>query len=753
MIRSIHLNPFGKFQNSQYELSQVTVFFGENESGKSTLFDAFLQGVCKPKGTSAEGRRLTARYGSTKTVNIQWDGIAPPSPDAEEFMNLHSLKAGEIRLEFGKGKWLDEVKKNLFSGGIDPASLAESLEPLAATRANATHMKALKSLQEKEKSLETQIQTAASNKSILENSEKTLLEKEKRRLSIESEIQSAKEKIDQLVQAIGFEETIRKKKDALLDHRSLQEWKDLNQNFEKLKPFTKDDSDHYKKIQSRLQELDNQVLSLETIQAQLQTRSSEKMMDWQSRNTKREQSFRLENLARSLRERLEDSLRNPLFRSKTIWNNLHLALGSSLGILGIGAVGYDHSDPSAIFYTGLIGLVLAVGLVALARNTLMVVDETWLGDKLRNYKKEWMEAPGSPPFSETDRAEDFRDFLFQFIQSASQEQIQLDRDKLELDKFQESLESNQKEIQIRRDEQAQILEEKQNWLTSHNVANWDEYQSKIHEASHLRDRLETLEDRLRRKYPGNAFSELQLDLGRKLSVWDEQGIPDSGWNDAELQRQKATKAHWEKILENLRGEERNLGTETIRNRADLEAQIRPLSEKWISASKELVDVRAKIREITLQRKGAEIAQGIFREMSQESEDILESLSREITESSASIFGADRRIEIRSLNGEITMADAGGTNRVLDHLSLGTKDSFYITAKLALCEKRDPDLKLFIMDEPFISLDTTRTVMALQVIRSYVQEKGWQCILFTKDENLVHAVETVFAKAMVLRNDL
>jgi ABC-type Mn2+/Zn2+ transport system ATPase subunit len=85
------------------------------------------------------------------------------------------------------------------------------------------------------------------------------------------------------------------------------------------------------------------------------------------------------------------------------------------------------------------------------------------------------------------------------------------------------------------------------------------------------------------------------------------------------------------------------------------------------------------------------------------------------------------------------------NAHLDHLSLGTKDAFYIATKLAFCDKINPEMKLFMMDEPFLSLDESRETNALQVIRNYVQEKGWQLIILSKDRKLQALVQKIFVE--------
>jgi DNA repair exonuclease SbcCD ATPase subunit len=175
----------------------------------------------------------------------------------------------------------------------------------------------------------------------------------------------------------------------------------------------------------------------------------------------------------------------------------------------------------------------------------------------------------------------------------------------------------------------------------------------------------------------------------------------------------------------------------------VEAQLNPLSEELSRLQNETILTEKDLLRNESTRLASKIAMEIFEKMGEETNDILVSLATEIASSSGSIFSKKRGILINNLNGDIEMEDESGVMRHIDHLSLGTKDSFYIAAKLALCERKDPDLKLFILDEPFLSLDENRGDQALEVLKSYVKNKDWQIIFLSKEEELGKKLKSLF----------
>lgn len=52
---NLDITAFGKFVFKDFDIAKTTVFFGENESGKSTMFDALLSAFSKIDKTKYYG--------------------------------------------------------------------------------------------------------------------------------------------------------------------------------------------------------------------------------------------------------------------------------------------------------------------------------------------------------------------------------------------------------------------------------------------------------------------------------------------------------------------------------------------------------------------------------------------------------------------------------------------------------------------------------------------------------------------------
>jgi len=120
MILRLVIDNFGKFRGRSFDFGPVTLFSGRNEAGKTSLFDALFDALCSPRGNNDPARRLRARYGQDRKARLEFQGeeYAIPAPD---FLNLFAIRAGDLSLEIGSNsEWMNRVKANLFSGGIDP---------------------------------------------------------------------------------------------------------------------------------------------------------------------------------------------------------------------------------------------------------------------------------------------------------------------------------------------------------------------------------------------------------------------------------------------------------------------------------------------------------------------------------------------------------------------------------------------------------------------------------------------------------
>ena len=94
MIAKLTVTRFGKFASRTFPLGPVTFFSGGNEAGKTALFDALFEALCKPSGAKTHGKRLKSRYGDERRAEVS-PADTGFSPDPNEFANLHAIRSGD----------------------------------------------------------------------------------------------------------------------------------------------------------------------------------------------------------------------------------------------------------------------------------------------------------------------------------------------------------------------------------------------------------------------------------------------------------------------------------------------------------------------------------------------------------------------------------------------------------------------------------------------------------------------------------
>ncbi|MCB1323554.1 MAG: AAA family ATPase, partial [Leptospiraceae bacterium] len=55
MIEELLLQSFGRFRNQSFPFRRTTLFYGPNEAGKTTVFDALLYSLCRPAASKTIG--------------------------------------------------------------------------------------------------------------------------------------------------------------------------------------------------------------------------------------------------------------------------------------------------------------------------------------------------------------------------------------------------------------------------------------------------------------------------------------------------------------------------------------------------------------------------------------------------------------------------------------------------------------------------------------------------------------------------
>jgi hypothetical protein len=139
MIEKLVLKRFGRFEDRTFPFRDSVVFYGPNESGKTTIFDALFTSLCRVPRQGDHKKDIYQRYDDRMDAEIVPEDLQE-SFDLGEFKDLYSIRSGDVSLSFGDdSSWADVVKTALFSGGIDPAVIAAELESDASDKSTLKH--------------------------------------------------------------------------------------------------------------------------------------------------------------------------------------------------------------------------------------------------------------------------------------------------------------------------------------------------------------------------------------------------------------------------------------------------------------------------------------------------------------------------------------------------------------------------------------------------------------------------------------
>lgn len=179
MIRELKIRNFGRFKNTSFPMDRITLFYGRNETGKTTIFDAIFSELCKPKATKKQGRRIRKRYGDNTEVEVVFSD-QPVTIDEDEFLNLYAVHSGNMGLDLkSNSAWTEKIKADLFTGGIDPAKISRELANLASTSNALKHNKELSSLKSKQEVIQGELTGLKEKERSLLQRELDIVEKKK----------------------------------------------------------------------------------------------------------------------------------------------------------------------------------------------------------------------------------------------------------------------------------------------------------------------------------------------------------------------------------------------------------------------------------------------------------------------------------------------------------------------------------------------------------------------------------------------
>jgi recombinational DNA repair ATPase RecF len=748
MLKSLTLERFGKFLRITFDLAPVTVFFGDNEAGKTTIFDALFDALAAPGAGISAGKELRRRYGDDRRVEARFEG-EKPRIDPGEFLNLYALRAGDLKVEFKDGEeWMDRVKARLFSGGIDPNQIRVELEKRASTKGSTKASKELKAL-ESEKS------EAGKRLADLQEKRRQILAEEKRdeglrgsTAAMETKIRSLNDEVEKLKTEVEQEEKIsrRRRMDRTLE--LLEEGESLRRELGSLAGFETDRTEELDGLTKRIGELRGDKRALDSGIAGARTERTKADQQVQEVEGLRERAKARAEAAGGLTDRITTFQEQPPLAKRVSWNRGLLVTAAAVPAGSVAAAFMLSESASLRWVLIFAGAVAGALILLLSRKTDLAPDEEARRRFLSGLLDGWRNAfPDEEPVRR-ETIEGFQEFLI--AQRTTFQELEKRREKARaglVEATEELARKDQDLAKTTRDLEELEASEKQ-WLHARKVATRDEYAASVSRFKLTDARSKNWKEKLAGRLSEAGLKtaeELRRECDRSLRTMDEEGIPRQGRLEAEVVRLRTLYTQKQKEHASLvENHTRKLG-ELKEKEGIIKGSLGDLPERLLQEEERIRLAAQKIGECAFERQAAQLASEIFGELAKDARAGLEELGSDLAAQVSRVVAGAREVKVLELKPDsISLADAGGEVRPLNLLSSGTRDAFLFAARLALARRAaDGGDRILVLDEPFLALDPRRRRSALELLESFQAETGWQVVVLTKERELVTELKSVF----------
>ncbi len=706
MIRKISLKKFGKFEKKEFNFSDVTVFYGKNESGKTTIFDSLMIKLTEIKGNETEAKKLQ-RYGKyDREKDIVLDIDTQEKIPTEVFKNILAIRAGEISLELGNKKFSDEISNKIVASEINLGALKVEIDK----KANIENSKLL--LNKEKKKLEGDYKKTLEEIRGLKNKieENEELETELKRLSEElkhneKKYDEKKAKITEIDNKINNITKIQELRNISENLKKIIEYQELEENLNKNKNIDEKEIDE-------ISTKERNLLSLEK-ECELKEKSLKE----------------LKNKITLLEEKIK-SLPSNKFSLEDL-ENIEYEI-ETLSKKSTSDFIYIISSIVLIFITIFLAVVIKNPfLLAFLSLGIVPIVTLFYNKKVLSLKKDQI----------LNKMPELKNKSFEGIKAELVElKLQLNKNTILIEGLKNDFEeskSREKELQEEIEnlgiEKLTFEKEIKDFLFSKQVSSIKELYERRTKLDHLKQQLEKLRNEIFSAFSfSDNIEEIKKELIIRKNQMEEEGILLTGYQEEELKKLKKEKEILSKELDQLTKELKEVEKRISEKKGRL-SNITESLVKYADLQSEAKKIENRLREIRNMQNAYQKLSMILSEMMNDITLTFRQIAKEISNEYGEFFPHFKDVEISSINDieKFYIKDKYMEKRSINHLSTGTRDMFIFAFRILLAKKFGIG-KFLIFDEPFLALDEERVEKMIEILKKFYDENHWQLIFFTKD---------------------
>lgn len=697
----LKLNNFGKFKNKSFEISNgITLFYGENESGKTTIFDSLMILFSESKRVSVFFKQMKSRYGNDIDIDFE-----PKIPEhlkmhPQSYNNLYAIRQSEIIFEMSDSKkdskdWESEIKKKLFSSDIDIGKMVSEIKAEYSSKAQNSILYKINIL-ENEKIEIDKILNNLYDKINNSTNKKDDLKEFKENIFLHENI--LKEKIEEREKLYSL---IKSKKEAETKNIKLNLLKQIN-DFNKADEFLSKNiiykDDYSKEINGRTKKIEDIKMNITFLKGKIE--ALKKSFVEEKNKTDYD----------SVKKRIENGINK--IEDTTKKNNKALKIIFFIAVVFI-------SSFLALYFKNPLFLTIIIPAIP-----FMFIKE----NKNSKIIKDILESLPELDIKETDIFI-FKDLLNKEL--AKIEIIMTNNDNEEIENYNADLEKSLKELENENNLLNQIFEklkvrDKEEY---YNIKNNYDLLLKQNEENYKKLMIEV------KKLGLKNIETLEIDCIRILKELDEKGVNPNDYNEMEIKKIENNLKDLESEINILKEEINKIKNNIsyiegeLNNSENIHADI-------INFESKLSQIKENIINLNKRRKALKLLEEMLFSINKKNDDIFQSLSKEARILYNHITGKNLSDDGIIMSGfdkdKIMVADKQNKIRNVELLSSATRDAVYIAMRLSILTKIHQAGRLILLDDPFITFDNNRTKEALSFIKEYSKNYNIPVVIFTKD---------------------
>ncbi|TGM53257.1 ATP-binding protein [Leptospira adleri] len=766
MISRLKLLKFGKFNQSDFELSpSVTIFQGKNESGKTTIFDAFRLGIGSKFLTASQEpkKSILSRYGDKSLEGYQVVGEIPElsKESAPQYVHCISLREGELEFAFNNEKIIkpEFLRSKLLNNGVNLEGISSDLKKIHSPKTNSKDWTHVENLKKEITNLKSKRILLTSEIESLHSRNKNNVEMEGKHVRDRERANEIKDKLTQLEKEFLLDSKIQKKIQLLDSLSKIQRLKTLEETLKKNFLYSKDESSIYENFQKEIDQVQSSLTSSEALLQDKQKAIDLKKKELDSLKNQLPLLQKMKSKAEESMEKIDKTLREEGF-TEEVRTDLS---DSNQKLVGAGIAGFGFLGLTGILISLLVSNVSPIGLLI---GSLLCAGAIGIGLYLFTRKKESLEIRYSSAkekdevskrlsewnltfpenqISSVERMDVLRQFLSKQIQNFESRSEQTETSEKELETLSETLETIRSKSKLEKEKLSELQTKRNSWLGEKRVVSVQDYHKQIAEFQSQSKIFAESSQKLRSANEEKSPEELEILWKTEISTLDE--IPTQGLSESERISKNAQKKELETEFHSLEKRLNELNTVIKVEDSRIQDSLPEKEKDLISTLQILSEKEKELSRLESRRRSAKIAQEIVEDISKDQSFQFVSIASEIRKD-LNLLLPKREVSFEALDKKelIKMEDATGQLRSIEHLSGGTLATFYLIFKLLLARKTVPKNGILLLDEPFVHLDPVRIQSALSYLKVFQEETDYQICFFTKQEELSETILKTFRDA-------